>query len=98
MHYHAELNSQNQILGYYMEEIHGTERCQSLPNSIMIDEDLHEYLLSLGFAELIAPPEGGMYTMENKNVFQKVVPKEILMPPSVDERVAALEQLMLEVL
>lgn len=98
MTYYAELNEQNHIVGYYIEDFHGLEKCQSLSRYILVDEELHQHLLSLSYVEITAEPESKIYTIENKDLFVEVISKEVQLGPTLEERIAALETALMGVL
>ncbi len=99
--YFTELKN-NVIEGFYLEEINGIQKCNSVLESggIEIDEELHQHLLSLGQCKFTGVKEGKMYTLSDKDLFEKVVQPvdDIPQQPSLEERLAALEALMMGVI
>ena len=96
MIYYTKLDG-NKISGFYIESFHGKELCESL-NHIKIDEELHSYIIDFGLVAFNGLKEDKLYTIEDKDSFCKEEPEPVVLSPTVEDRLAALEQLMLEAL
>lgn len=70
------------IEGFYIEEFHGEELCQSIVESggIEVDEELHQYIISLGKAEFLGIKEEKIYTIIDKDLFKEVIQPEDTTP------------------
>lgn len=91
----------NKIKGFYTVDIHGEQVCNSVyaMGGLKIDEELHQYLLTLGECKFIGTVEEREYTIQDKELFEEVVqPIDTTpQPPSFNEQLAALgEQLTQE--
>ena len=99
--YYAELIN-NKIVGFYLKEIHGIDKCNLILSNagIKLDEELHQYLLNLGQSKFIGVKENKIYTLLDKALFEKVIPPVDNTPqaPNADERISALELALLEML
>lgn len=92
----------NKVKGFYTVDIHGEQVCNSVyaMGGLKIDEELHQYLLTLGECKFIGTVEEREYTILDKDLFETVIqpidntPQE----PSLEERLAALEALMMGVI
>ena len=99
--YYAELIN-NKIVGFYLKEIHGIDKCNLILSNagIKLDEELHQYLLNLGQSKFIGVKENKIYTLLDKALFEKVIPPVDNTPqePAMGDRVAALEAALMGVL
>lgn len=92
----------NIIEGFYIEDIHGVNQCDKVlsEGGIIIDEELHHHLISLGRVEFKGSVESKIYRIEDKLLFEKVIPKvDVTQKPlSIEERISALEEIMMGVI
>ncbi len=100
MNYYTILKDKK-IKGFYCKEIHGEDYCKTIINSggFEVSEELWSHLLSLGEVKFIGEIEKRLYTIEDKELFEKVVQPidSTPQPPSFNEQLAALgEQLTQE--
>lgn len=90
------------IEGFYHQDIHGEQVCNTVyvMGGIKVDEELHQQLLSLGEVEFIGVKEEKLYTIADKSLFKKVdaVVDTSPQPPSSEQRISALEELMMGVI
>ena len=89
------------ITGFYIEEFHGVDKCQSVLDNggIKCDEELWKYILSLGAVTFKEIAEEREYTISDKYLFEKIVQSDTTpQQPSMEERIAALELLMMGVI
>lgn len=72
--YYMNLDENKKNNGFYTEEIHGIELCNSIlmNKGIKIDEELWQYLLSLGQVKFIGNIENRQYTILDKDLFMLV--------------------------
>lgn len=73
--FYAELND-NHIVGYYLEEYHGIDKCNSLTDYIRVNNELHNYLLTLNDVSFNGIRKNEIYTIEDKLNFSQIKPKE----------------------
>ncbi|HAY3897729.1 TPA: hypothetical protein JRS25_003672 [Escherichia coli] len=103
MNYYTILKDKK-IKGFYCKEIHGEDYCKTIIYSgggLEVSEELWSHLLSLGESKFIGKVEERLYTIEDKELFEKVVPPLESIPPtqlSNEERLAALEAALMGVL
>lgn len=73
---HYAVLKEGKIKGFYCEDIHGVDYCETIVNSggLEITEELWSHLLNLGESEFIGEVEKRLYTIEDKELFEKVVP------------------------
>lgn len=99
--FYTKINS-SMIDGFYVVDIHGKEKCQSILDNggILIDEELHQHLLTLGQVEITATKEDRVYTINDKDLFREIplVVDTVPQPPTLEERMAVLEELMMGVI
>lgn len=98
--YYAEIKEKI-ITAYYIEDIHGEELCKSIlvKGGIVVDEELHQYLLTLGEVEFTGIKEDRIYTLLDKSLFNKVeIMIDSTQQPSQEERISALETALMGVL
>lgn len=90
------------VIGFYIEDIHGVETCNSILKNggFRIDEELWQHLLTLGECKFLGTVEQREYTILDKDLFERVVQPVDTTPqqPSMEERIAALELLMMGVI
>lgn len=90
------------ITGFYIEEFHGVDKCQSVLENggIEVDEELWGYILSLGVVTFKEIAEERKYTILDKNLFEGVVQPIDITPqqPNLEDRMIALENLMMGVI
>lgn len=99
-HYYAVLK-ESEIKGFYCEDIHGVDYCETIVNSggLEISQELWGHLLTLGESKFMGEVEKRLYTIEDKELFEKVVqPIDTTpQPPTFSEQLVALgEELTLE--
>lgn len=72
--YYADVKGKERVV-YYIVEINGEEKCNLILENggIKINEELHQYLLSLGQCKFIGVKEDKIYTILDKNLFEKVI-------------------------
>lgn len=77
--YYVEIKSSKENCRFYTEDIHGKEKCETIiaNGGIKINEDLHQYLLTLGSCRFIDKVEDREYTIEDKNLFEEVQIKSV---------------------
>lgn len=99
--YFTELKNK-EVVGFYNTEIHGEEKCNLVLENggIKIDEELHQHLLSLGQSKFIGVKEDKVYTLSDKDLFEKIIATVDDTPqaPTTEERLGALELALLEML
>lgn len=98
--YYVDLNNKK-IIGFYIEELHGKEKCEEIISSdgLKIDEELWQYILTLGECKFTGTVEEREYTILDKDLFERVIqPVDTTpQPPTLEERVTTLgEELTLE--
>jgi len=89
--------------GFYAEDIHGIETCNTIIKNggVKIDEELWQYILILGECKFTGAVEEREYTILDKELFEIVVQPptdDTPQQPSLEERLAALEALMMGVI
>lgn len=87
--------------GFYIEEIHGRDVCIFIYNAggLKIDDELHDYLLTLNTFKFIGVKEDREYTINDKELFKAITTTvEDSHDLTMEERMAALEQLIMGVL
>ena len=100
--FYMDLDTEKEDNGFYTEEIHGLEKCETIiaNSGLKIDEELWQHLLSLGKCKFTGTVEAREYTILDKDLFETVVQSIDVTPqqPSTEERLAALEALMMGVI
>jgi len=99
---HVVILEDNKITGFCSEDNAGVERCNEILASggFKIDKELWQYLLALGDCKFTGTVEEREYTILDKDLFERIVqliddtPKQ----PTLEERLAALEALMMGVI
>lgn len=90
------------VLGFYITGLHGLELCNQIyaDGGIKIDDELHRYIISVGEVEFNGVKEDRIYSIEDKALFEQVVqPVDTTpQPPTLEERLMALESLMMGVI
>ena len=63
------------IIGFYTEDIHGIEKCASIIGNggLKVDEELWQYILTLGECKFVGTVEQREYTILDKNLFERVI-------------------------
>lgn len=92
---------EGKIVSFLTDEIHSVEVINKTKENgcIIINEELWQYLLSLGQAEFNGEIEERTYTIEDKELFSRVVipPVDLgITPPTTEERLVAMESLLKE--
>lgn len=99
--YYANIKN-NKINDFYVEDVHGLEACNSIIKNggIKIDEELWQHLLTLGECKFVGMAEEREYTIIDKDLFERVIQPVDTTPkqPSLEERLEALELLMMGVI
>lgn len=94
MIYYMDLNEDKVGQGFYTEDIHGAEQCKDIIDNggIKINEELWQYLLSLGVVEFTGTVEQREYTILDKDLFKGVVqPVDATpQPPTFSEQLTVL--------
>lgn len=92
----------NNMNGFYNTNFHDEEFCKSILDSggIIIDEELHSYLVSLCDFKFIGLREERLYTIKDKDLFIATPPRIDTTPqqPTLEERITAMEELIMGVL
>lgn len=90
------------IKGFYIEEVHGAKACEQVlvEGGLNIDEELHDYLLTLNLSKFTGIRESRVYTIQDKNLFSQIIPPpdNTPVPPTNEDRLAALEAALMGVL
>lgn len=99
--FYMDLDSDKNNNGFYIEDIHGLETCNTIIKNggVKIDEELWQYILTLGKCKFTGVVEEREYTILDKELFEKVVQPidTTLQPPTFSEQLVALgEELTLE--
>lgn len=98
---YSEIND-NVLIGYYPEDMYSKDLCNNIIKSggICIDEELWQYCVSLGSVKFMENVEARTYTIEDKEKFlqYKLPINSDPKPPILEERITALENLLMEVL
>lgn len=99
--YYVKLN-QGDVEGFYIEDLHGTEICTSIyeEGGLKIDDELHEYLLTLNSCRFTGVKEDRDYTISDKDSFTAIIspPDNTPQLPTQEDRLAALEAALMGVL
>ncbi len=99
---YMNLDKEKNTNGFYVEDIHGLDTCNSIieKGGLKINEELWEYLLTLGKCKFVGIVEEREYTISDKDLFERVIQPIDTTPqsPSLEERLAALETLMMGVI
>lgn len=102
MDYYVELNNEHIVEGYYNEDINGYEKCDHVLalGGIKIDQELWEHLTSLNQCRFLGVLEDRLYTIVDKDLFEKVVTQvDPGVPvPSLEDRIKILEDMQINAL
>ena len=94
MIYFVAINKNMEWEGYFLEDIHGEEKCQEIlwRGGIKVDEELHSKLLEMGKWKYIGKTNKFMHTVEDIKLFEMVVqPVDTTpQPPTFNEQLTAL--------
>ena len=100
---HYALMENNIIVTFYNKDFHGEEEIKRVIKKphLLVNEELWQYLLSLGQAEFIGEIEDRTYTIEDGEMFSKVVIPPIdlgVQPPTDASRIQAIEDMLKELI
>ncbi|WP_346930294.1 XkdW family protein [Clostridium sp.] len=91
---YINLGEDKKINGFYVEDVHGLEKCETIiaNGGLKIDEELWQYILTLGECKFTGTVEAREYTIVDKDLFEIVVqPVDTTpQPPTFNEQLAAL--------
>lgn len=100
--YYAQLNSEGNIVGFYLKGLHGEDVCNRIYTNggIKINEELWNKLLSYGVSKFKSIKEDRVYIIDDLALFEKYIPPIDNTPhePAIGDRIVALELALLEIL
>ncbi|WP_346847984.1 MULTISPECIES: hypothetical protein [unclassified Clostridium] len=99
---YMDLDIEKKNNGFYTEDIHGIEKCETIlaQGGLLVDEELWQHLLVVEECKFIGTVEQREYTILDKDLFEKIIQPVDTKPqqPLLEERLAALETLMMGVI